>query len=62
MNENSQILLHEQAEMPNTLPKVPNRGRYMRPKSLKSWCRRQDLNPQPPAYKADALPVELRRH
>ena len=27
----------------------------------KSWCRRQDLNPQPPAYKADALPVELRR-
>src|SRR3954451_24578071 len=29
---------------------------------LKSWCRREDLNPQPPAYKADALPVELRRH
>ena len=21
------------------------------------WCRRQDLNPQPPAYKADALPL-----
>jgi hypothetical protein len=24
---------------------------------LKHWCRRQDLNPQPPAYKADALPL-----
>lgn len=24
--------------------------------------RRQELNPQPPAYKAGALPVELRRH
>ena len=21
------------------------------------WCRREDLNPQPPAYKADALPL-----
>jgi hypothetical protein len=26
------------------------------------WCRRRDLNPRPPAYEADALPTELRRH
>ena len=25
------------------------------------WCRRRDLNPQPPDYKSGALPVELRR-
>ena len=22
-----------------------------------SWCRRRDLNPRPPAYEADALPL-----
>jgi hypothetical protein len=26
-------------------------------RSTRGWCRRQDLNPQPPAYKADALPL-----
>ena len=26
------------------------------------WCRMRDLNPQPSAYKAGALPVELIRH
>ena len=24
---------------------------------LKSWCRRRGLNPRPPAYEADALPL-----
>ena len=24
---------------------------------LWSWCRRRDLNPRPPAYEADALPL-----
>src|ERR1700751_3621452 len=23
----------------------------------KNWCRRRDLNPRPPAYEADALPL-----
>ena len=23
----------------------------------KGWCRRRDLNPRPPAYEADALPL-----
>ena len=27
----------------------------------KRWCRRNDLNVQPTAYKAVALPIELRR-
>ncbi len=27
----------------------------------KSWCRREDLNPQPTDYKSVALPVELQR-
>ena len=26
-----------------------------------TWCRREDLNPQPTDYKSVALPVELRR-
>jgi hypothetical protein len=24
---------------------------------LEGWCRRRDLNPRPPAYEADALPL-----
>jgi hypothetical protein len=24
---------------------------------VKNWCRRRDLNPRPPAYEADALPL-----
>ena len=28
----------------------------------KTWCRREDLNPQPTDYKSVALPVELQRH
>src|SRR5690625_6919895 len=28
----------------------------------KSWCRPEDLNPQPTDYKSVALPVELDRH
>ena len=27
----------------------------------KTWCRREDLNPQPTDYKSVALPVELQR-
>jgi hypothetical protein len=27
-----------------------------------AWSRRQESNPQPPAYKAGALPIELHRH
>src|SRR5688572_4417070 len=26
-------------------------------KRLSHWCRRRDLNPRPPAYEADALPL-----
>jgi hypothetical protein len=27
-----------------------------------TWCRREDLNPQPTDYKSVALPIELQRH
>ena len=27
-----------------------------------TWCRQEDLNPQPTDYKSVALPVELHRH
>ena len=27
-----------------------------------SWCRLEDLNPQPTDYKSVALPIELSRH
>jgi hypothetical protein len=36
--------------------KPPRNGR-----KLISWSWRRDLNPQPPAYKAGALPIELRQ-
>ncbi len=36
--------------------------RRLRPRHLQTWSRRQASNPQPPAYKAGAHPVELRRH
>lgn len=26
-------------------------------RSSEGWCRRRDLNPRPPAYEADALPL-----
>jgi hypothetical protein len=25
--------------------------------NAQKWCRRRDLNPRPPAYEADALPL-----
>ena len=28
----------------------------------RKWCRKRDLNPQPTAYKAVALPIEPFRH
>lgn len=30
---------------------------FSEPLSARRWCRRQDLNPQPSAYKAGALPL-----
>jgi hypothetical protein len=41
-------------------------GRHVRPLHHGSamrltWCRREDLNPQPTDYKSVALPVELQR-
>ena len=31
------------------------------PRCKSTWCRREDLNPQPTDYKSVALPIELRR-
>ena len=31
------------------------------PRSRCTWCRREDLNPQPTDYKSVALPIELHR-
>jgi hypothetical protein len=37
-------------------------GHFANPPKSKTWCRREDLNPQPTDYKSVALPVELQRH
>src|SRR6185437_3752477 len=33
------------------------RSEIVTPQSGSKWCRRRDLNPRPPAYEADALPL-----
>src|SRR5678815_2509566 len=43
-------------------PPHANRSRRSLGARRAAWSWREDLNPQPSAYKADALPVELRQH
>ena len=45
MNEHSQILPSGQAKVPNTPPKVPNKGYHMRAKSLKFMVPAAGLEP-----------------
>lgn len=44
--------------MPRRCPQSPHGGTR---RERKGWSRRRDLNPEPDAYKATALPLELRR-
>ena len=47
------------------MPIIPNEIICMLPQKFirnkKTWCRREDLNPQPTDYKSVALPIELPR-
>jgi hypothetical protein len=40
-------------------PLVPNQVRYQTALHSENWCRHEESNPGPTAYKAAALPAEL---